>query len=154
VATFAFVATCDVVICGAGRNQVPAGLDGGDGGENHVPCGLDGGDEHALEIDAIGISSSLSLMSAQRSEASPATDPSELATELPTTVLSGLHNSVDLKLPKSADLKMLSLYTCMSLSLYARWRCDCTANSDSSGLISNSKKVFFITNRNAIFRSG
>jgi hypothetical protein len=65
-------------------------------------------------------------MSAQRSEASPATEPFELAIELPITVLSGLHNSVDLKLPKSMDLKLelyselMSLYTCMSLSLYAR----------------------------------
>jgi hypothetical protein len=65
-------------------------------------------------------------MSAQRSEASPASEPLELACELPINVLSGLLNSVDLKRPKSADLKLglhsklMLPYARMTLSLYAR----------------------------------
>jgi hypothetical protein len=96
-----------------GRNQVPAGLDGGDGGENHVPSGLDGGDTVlCLENDAVGcdgISSSVSQMSAHLSEASPDTEPLD---ELAISVLLGLPNSAT-----SVNLKLL--YS-KHMSVYAR----------------------------------
>jgi hypothetical protein len=56
-------------------------------------------------------------MSAQRSEASPATEPPELAGELPIAVLwVGVPQSVDVKLPKSEDLKPELKH----MSVYAR----------------------------------
>jgi len=123
-----FVATFGCALCAGGRNQVPAGLDGGDGGESHVPSGLDGGDggenhvpsgldggEEGLENDAVGDSSPLSQMGVQRTEASPDSEPLELASELPSNVLSGLPNSVDLKDPRSADLKVAPYSKLMEL---------------------------------------
>lgn len=91
---------------------MPAGLNGDEGKGNNVLSGLDRGDDAVLENDAVGCedrSSSLSQMSAQRSEASPATELPELehASEVPIEVLSGLPKSVDLKHPKSADVKPL-----------------------------------------------
>lgn len=94
----------------AGTNNAPGGLDGGDGGDG----GTDFGD---------GRSSSLSQMSAHRSDTSPATEQSELAMELPVTVLAGLSKSVEVKLEvneqsKSVDVK-LELYE-QHMSVYAR----------------------------------
>ena len=97
-----------------GRNQVPAGLTGGDSEENHVPSGRNGGDV-ICENEGVGCdgrSSSVSQISAHLSETSPATEPPELehARELPIEVLSGLLKSVDLKCPKSVDVN-LELYS-------------------------------------------
>jgi len=120
-----------------GTNQVPAGLDGGDDGgdfcENHFPSGLDGG------VGGKGASSSLSQMSAHRSDTSPAAEPELTGDELPISVLAAL---VGVKLPKSVDVK-LEVY--WHMSVYARCRRSCTVNCNSSGVISNSQKVFFIT---------
>jgi hypothetical protein len=91
---------------------MPGGIDGIDG--KFMPGGLDGCDSG----DGIS-SSSVSQMSAQRSEASPATEPPELAGELPIAVLwVGVPQSVDVKLPKSEDLKA-ELYS-KHMSVYAR----------------------------------
>jgi len=89
-------------------------------------------------------------MSAHRFAASPAAEPELTGDELPMSVLVGLPTSVDVKLPTPEDLK-LELYS-KHMSVYALCRRSCTVCCNSSGLTSNSQKVFFITSWPAIFQ--
>jgi hypothetical protein len=90
-----------------GTHQDPGGFDGGVGGEHQDPGGFDGGDGNGNSN-----SSSVSQMSAQRSEASPACEPELTGDELPSSVLLGL--------PKSVDVKLLKLEEQIAKSVYAR----------------------------------